>query len=280
MGGNAFKNTSSIKKENIDSTLDQLSTSLSDLNLGDLKTRTLGSVGKKPISGDIDLNIDYKNYDIELVKNSLVSTLGKDNVKYKPGTNQIFTSVPVHGTSDRVQVDFMFGDYNWQAFSYFSSTASEYKGLYRTELLKAITAYCSDFVAMENEEMVGRIGPTFFHDRGCIWRYRMRPFRKVGDRTKRTQGLKEVSMEEFEEMFPDSKNTMPATFTITSPEAFCLYFFDSKVKPEDLETYEQVRDLILADPVRYNKKKIFALYKERLTSLKQPIPDAIKNDFN
>lgn len=283
MGGNAFSNTSPIAREHIQYTLMDLGRNLKNLkncDLGDLEDLMLGSAGKTPVSGDIDLNIDVTKYDISKVDSALSDLLGRENVKYKPGTKQIFTSVPVSITGERVQVDFMFGNREWQEFSYFSSPESTYKGLYRTELLKAITAYTSDFVAMENGDMVGRIGPTFFHDRGCIWRSRLRPFRKVGDKTKRVQGFKEVTQDEFIEMFPEAKNTLPTTFSIISPTAFCFYFMGSSVKPEDVETYEQIKDLILADPVAFDKKKIFSLYEERLVSLKQPVPDEIRNDFN
>ena len=295
MGGMAFKNTTRIKKEDILPTLLVLEHSLEEEGIffEDLNSDILGSAGKKETSGDIDLNIDSTKFDIDEFASVLIYLYGEENVKYRPGTNQIFTSVDIFTdssdtdliiqpeiTSERVQVDFMFGNYSWQKFSYFSSPESSYKGLYRTELLKAVTAYMSSFVAMEGSEMVGRIGPTFFHDKGCIWRYRLRPYRKVGDTTKRIQSLKEVSQEQFTEMFPESKDVVLGEVNISSPSEFCSYFFDSTVKPEDLETYEQIRDLILSNPTKFDKKKVFSLYEERLVSLKQPIPDEIRNDFN
>lgn len=57
MGGNIFDNTSSIKKENIIPTikafLQDLKKTFPKADLSSIKT--LGSVGKKPVSGDIDL---------------------------------------------------------------------------------------------------------------------------------------------------------------------------------------------------------------------------------
>lgn len=281
MGGNAFENTSPIKREHIQYTLFDLGRDLSNLkncNLGDLTKLMLGSAGKKPISGDIDLNIDNTKYHIGKVETALRQLLGAKNVKYKPGTNQIFTSVHVPSTGERVQVDFMFGKKDWQEFSYFSSPESAYKGLYRTELLKAITAYTSDYTSFENGELIARVGPTFFHDRGCIWRNRYRPFRKVGDKTKRVLAFKEVDTDEFDKEFPDCK-ILTTPFTIDTPGTFCFYFMGDSVKPSEVETYEGIRDLVLKDPVRFDKDVLFKIYEERLLSLKQPIPDEIKNDF-
>jgi hypothetical protein len=64
-GGNIFGDTSPIKKENIDPTLNVFATELSNMFPKKVasfrKFETLGSVGKKPVSGDIDLAYDIEN---------------------------------------------------------------------------------------------------------------------------------------------------------------------------------------------------------------------------
>ena len=64
-GGNVFNDTSPIKKENIDPTLNVFITELSNIFPKKVasfrKFETLGSVGKKPVSGDIDLAYDIEN---------------------------------------------------------------------------------------------------------------------------------------------------------------------------------------------------------------------------
>ena len=64
-GGNIFGDTSPIKKENIDPTLNVFITELSNIFPKKVasfrKFETLGSVGKKPVSGDIDLAYDIEN---------------------------------------------------------------------------------------------------------------------------------------------------------------------------------------------------------------------------
>lgn len=65
-GGNVFGDTSPIKKENIDPTLNVFASELSNIfpkkTASFRKFETLGSVGKKPVSGDIDLAYDIENF--------------------------------------------------------------------------------------------------------------------------------------------------------------------------------------------------------------------------
>jgi hypothetical protein len=64
-GGNVFDNTSSIKREHIEPTLekfvDELQRIFPEKASTFVKFETLGSAGKKDISGDIDLSYDSKN---------------------------------------------------------------------------------------------------------------------------------------------------------------------------------------------------------------------------
>ena len=83
-----------------------------------------------------------------------------------------------------------------------SNDISCLKGLYRTELLKALVAFNSDWILEEDGEVIARVGPTFFHDKGCMWRYRHRPMRKDG--TARVQDFKELTRDEFKEIYPSS----------------------------------------------------------------------------
>lgn len=69
MGGNVFADkTSGIKRDHISSTLTAYFTELSKLFPKKSKIFNiehfipLGSVGKKAVSGDIDLGVDIKNY--------------------------------------------------------------------------------------------------------------------------------------------------------------------------------------------------------------------------
>ena len=62
-GGNVFGTTSSIKKENIQPTLEKFTTELKQIYPKiDFKFNTLGSVGKKDESGDIDLGMSVDQF--------------------------------------------------------------------------------------------------------------------------------------------------------------------------------------------------------------------------
>jgi hypothetical protein len=270
MGGKAFDNTSRIKLDDIEPTLKNLERHWGDyrLNGGHLKNHMLGSAGKKPESGDIDLNMDINAYDQEKVAKQLESVLGADNVKARPGNNQIFTSVPVPGTGQRVQIDFMFGDYDWQEFSYHSPKISAFKGLYRTELIKALVAFLSDWSLEENDELIARVGPTFFHDRGCVWRCRHRPMRKDGEG--RIKQFKELPWDEFKKIYPSAiPPSHDVMIKVSEVQAFLCRVFRYELSPGRLfDSFESLlpnlRCALSNDDFRLLKK----IYLERLNSLK------------
>lgn len=293
MGGKAFEGTTRrILKEEVKPTLDWLIANWSDSKIqgGNFMDHLLGSVGKNETSGDIDLNLRIELYDQGKVASDLVAILGEDNVKARPGNNQIFTAVPIMGDAENgfVQVDFMFGNYEWQKFSYYSPQvkddnhfwrivpgASQFKGLYRTELLKAVVAFNSDWVVEDGEEMIARVGPTFFHDKGCVWRYRYRPMRKDG--TARVKEFKEVSKDEFLEVFP-SAITASKDIIIDPIELKAFLFRDNYyTKRLDLDSLESVWNLCQRTYEAQEQKRLIKIYLERLNNLKAAIPAEFKH---
>lgn len=314
MGGKAFPNTESILLEEIDPTLQILSrtTKRVGMDLQYLLNNMLGSAGKKPVSGDIDINVDETLFNFDQIARLLIAAYGDENVMVRKGNNQIFTSIPIfnlvegdgaprmivvpHPEEHRVQVDFMFGNHAWQAFSYFSpapyvperpgtfkikipglsskpKVTSRYKGLFRTELIKALTAYSSDWVLEEDGEMIARVGPTFFHDRGVVWRYRYRPFKK-GSTTERIKAIKEVSKEEFMELFPSAFET---THTVMiKPKDVCKFLLPD-ASMQSFESYELLAAAIMHTHWGPETRKIHKIFLERLNSLKVDIPSEIKH---
>lgn len=286
MGGKAFHGvTQRIHKHDILDTLDWLKQNWPDhsLNCEPLENSLLGSAGKQDTSGDLDLNLDINAYDQAKVARDLTALLGEEFVKPRPGNNQIFTAIPIMGDAEkygRVQVDFMFGNFKWQEFSYFSpakavgnkwaalKTGSNFKGLYRTEFIKALTAYRSDWVLEENGEMIARVGPTFFHDKGLVWRYRHRPMRKDG--TARVKAFEELSKEEFLQIYPSAMTAM--TDVMDDPQEVVKFILESHITPEQCFSLE---NLVLWTRRIYDSEAmaiITKIYLERLNSLKVEIP--------
>jgi hypothetical protein len=297
MGGKAFEGiTRRIRLEEIEPTLNWLTSNWSGSKIqgGNYMEHLLGSAGKNPDSGDLDLNLNIELYNQEEVAKALIELLGEDHVKPRLGNNQIFTAVPIKGDPalGYVQVDFMFGDYEWQKFSYYSAKidqnvqysrcywrqqadTSALKGLYRTEFIKALVAFNSDWVLEENGEMIARVGPTFFHDKGCVWRYRYRPMRKDGKA--RVKELKEVTEEEFLKEFPSAVKARASV--VKDPKVVTEMIMGEHHHPEGLNTFEQI-----AVTTRYNYnaadwKKICDIYLERLNSLKADIPTDIFKSY-
>lgn len=140
-GGNVFKGqdgnplTQRINLADVKPTVQYLE-KLTGLPLLD---NMLGSTGKKPTSGDLDLAVDASKHTKDGLYNTLkskgiqVTDLAKsgDSVHYK---------CPINGdpANGYVQVDFMFGDPKWQQFALNASPDSEFKGVHRAILLASI----------------------------------------------------------------------------------------------------------------------------------------------
>lgn len=238
-----------------------------------LSSHLLGSGGKKDTSGDLDINVDETRVDISRLTLDLNTLLGEENVKSRPGNNQIFTSIPIQSTKGgRVQIDFMFGDTVWQEFSYWSSQTSAFKGLYRTELIKAMVAFKSDWVLEENGEMVARVGPTFFHDRGIVWRYRHRPFKKDGE--SRIKQLKELTREEFLEIYPEAKVAREGS--VRDPQVVMRLILPQSTYDVH-DSFESLWNAVIQQYEKCDRDIISKIYLERLNSLKAEVPKEIKD---
>lgn len=238
----------------------------------------LGSAGKAQTSGDIDINMDQRKFDKNIIFNTIVTALGPDNVKDRRHVNQIFTCVPIRGdaTNGYVQIDFMFGNVGWQTFSYWSpGDNSHYKGLFRTELIKAAVAFNSDWVKKENNEVVARVGPTFFHDKGLIWRYRHRPERRDGKG--RVQTYKELTENDFLLIYPDAVKA--SNTIIDTPEGVSELIFGEASALALFEKYETLSEKLRNFYGKHSYGTIMNIFEERLNSLKVDIPKDIVDEI-
>ena len=140
-GGNVFKDekgtalTKRINLADVKPTVTYLE-SLTGLPLLD---NMLGSTGKKPTSGDLDLAVDAKKHTKDEVYNKLIAK-GVDQKDLAKSGDSVHYKCPINGDSMNgyVQVDFMFGDPKWQQFALNASPESEFKGVHRAILLASI----------------------------------------------------------------------------------------------------------------------------------------------
>lgn len=155
-GGNVFKDaqgqplTQRIKQADIASTVAWLET-ITGLDLSHdrdeagIPIKWLGSTGKKPDSGDLDLAVDAT----EITKAELKGRLDAWATKHKQDPRDwtrltgeaVHFKTPIQGDPKRgyVQTDFMFmPDMEWGTFWLGGGTGSAYKGVFRNILMSSI----------------------------------------------------------------------------------------------------------------------------------------------
>lgn len=135
MGGNAFSNVKPIKKEHIQDTFESIK---KHVPIGP-DSKLLGSAGKKPVSGDLDIAVNFNSKDNQQrLMRILKDVINDYDVRKFSGNISFPWTVPA--TGDKVQVDFIFGDPNWLSFYYHSSSNSLLKGTHRNTALSALAA--------------------------------------------------------------------------------------------------------------------------------------------
>ena len=108
------------------------------------KDRWLGSTGKKPTSGDLDLAVDLNEVSKEQLARILtqfVQSQGLDPREYVVKKGEVHLCTPIGGDANRgfVQTDFMFfPNLDWGGFFYSGGEDSEYKGVNRNILMSSI----------------------------------------------------------------------------------------------------------------------------------------------
>jgi len=157
-GGKAVDNVMPINAEDTLPTLKDIDSKILTrfLKLSGKDWAALGSTGKKlpgQSSGDIDIAIDVNkiasNFKIPIeevgqkIYDTLESAYPKMDKNYMKGLGIISIAYPIKGSGGNVQVDLMLQDdidfAKWMFHSPdFTKNESQWKGLYRTELLKAI----------------------------------------------------------------------------------------------------------------------------------------------
>jgi hypothetical protein len=146
-GGNVFKDadgnplTGRINQSDVPATVQWLET-LTGLEFP--RERWLGSTGRKPTSGDMDMAVDAS----EISKEQLAAKLtqwavshGQDPKAWVKKAGEVHLRTPINGNPQNgyVQTDFMFfPNLDWGQFYYGGSEDSAYKGMNRNVLMSSI----------------------------------------------------------------------------------------------------------------------------------------------
>ena len=145
-GGHVFKTktgesrTQRINRQDIPATIDWIE-QVTGIEFP--QDRWLGSTGKKPTSGDLDLAVDLNEVSKEQLAGLLtqfVQSQGLDPRAYVSKRGEVHFKTPIGGDANRgfVQTDFMFfPNLDWGQFFYAGGTDSAYKGMNRNVLMSS-----------------------------------------------------------------------------------------------------------------------------------------------
>lgn len=260
-----------IRRSDIPATI-KYASELSGIPVKDL--HKLGSTGKTPDSGDIDLGVDVHKYDAERVHARMIDKLGPKGGVFNKGTKVGSYAVPIKGDPERglVQVDFMYTpNTDWAKFAYYSEgEGSKYKGAVRTILLMAVAAGLqepgTDHFEFDPDsgDITVRAGRTLDLNAGLRRIFQHRPRNKKGDAYLKT--MKTIPMEDFRKMFPDVP-VKDGIITIEDPEKVVKMLFGRSVTSNDVRTAEQVLELIRKKFDAAKQEEIFTKAKERASRL-------------
>ena len=159
-GGNVFKGpnkeplTQRINRQDVPATvqwIEQVTGLDFSTNKDDdgIPTRWLGSTGKAPSSGDLDLAVDLNEVSKEQlagVLSQFVQSQGLDPREWVKKGGEVHLKSPIAGDANRgfVQTDFMFfPNLDWGQFFYGGGTDSAYKGKNRNVLMSSIAKQSS-----------------------------------------------------------------------------------------------------------------------------------------
>jgi len=155
-GGNVFKDkqgnplTQRINRADVPATIKWIEgvTGVDFSKDIDTDTKTpskwLGSTGKAPTSGDLDLAVDLNQINKDALAAKLtqyIQSQGQDPREWVKKAGEVHLKTPIAGDPKKgfVQTDFMFfPNLDWGQFFYAGGTGSAYKGVYRNILMSSI----------------------------------------------------------------------------------------------------------------------------------------------
>lgn len=240
MGGNAFANVGKIHQSEVNETVAEVMTKLKIK-----KYRILGSTGKKPFSGDIDIAVDDSLISsvnsegrTELVT-KLSRVVGMDNIRIYGNCHSI--QYPIIGyrsdintgetvkRTGLVQIDFIPGDLDWLEFFYFWDSGSKLKGTHRNIAISTLATHVGVKVYDETLDESGRFSN--------FSRYKWSP--KNG-----LQYVNRVTPRDRNGNFRKTQRESILSDGITDPDRIAEILFSGKLGKEYLNSAETVIDAI------------------------------------
>ena len=146
-GGNVFKDkqgnplTQRINQADVPATIKYIE---NVLGIDFPPERWLGSTGRKPTSGDLDLGVDLNEISKDQLATALqqiVTSQGLDPREWVVKKGEVHFKTPISGDPDKgyVQTDFMFfPNLDWGTFYYGGAEGSAFKGMNRNVLMSSM----------------------------------------------------------------------------------------------------------------------------------------------
>ena len=146
-GGNVFKDkqgqplTQRINQADVPATIAYIE---NILGIKFPPERWLGSTGRKPTSGDLDLAVDLNEIDKDQLAGALQKIVTSQNLdprEWVVKKGEVHFKTPIAGDPNKgyVQTDFMFfPDLDWGTFYYGGADGSAYKGMHRNVLMSSM----------------------------------------------------------------------------------------------------------------------------------------------
>ncbi len=243
----------------------------------------LGSAGKKPRSGDLDIAIDARRFnqaEYSKIIGRLKVKLGAENHIYRPGFRTNSFSVPISGNTcnGRVQVDIKYDNADFLQFSHYSAEGerSKYKGAVRTFLLTSLATSLhtpgEDVELRRDGKIVVDVRWGLDVNSGLKRLFRMRRERKDGKGWKTS--LESVSAKEIQATYPDLQFDGRAR-SITDPDKIAKHLFGKGVTAKDLETAEDVIKLIASRHAQILDSGFVARVSRHLSAMGLAVPNEL-----
>lgn len=244
-----------VKKEDVEPTIRYISLAA---NIPYDEIFLIGAAGKADTSGDIDVAVNQKKHIPFKIHDRLIRHLGDEYGVFDKDTNVGSYAVPVRGTDDdRIQIDILFTDnIEWAQFAYFSAgDKSKYKGAVRSVLLSAVAASLDetgvDAFQYDGDNLIVRVGRSIEMNTGMKRIFQMRRHNKYGEGY--VKGLKNATPEDIKKFHP--KLEFDGTdLVISDPSEVVKVLFGPETRPSNVDSVEEVLDLIKRFPAKKQKK--------------------------
>ena len=176
-GGNVFKDkqgqplTQRINQADVPATIAYIE---NILGIEFPPERWLGSTGRKPTSGDLDLAVDLSEVNKDQLASALqqiVTSQGLEPREWVKKAGEVHFRTPIAGDPNKgyVQTDFMFfPNLDWGTFYYGGAEGSNYKGMNRNVLMSSLAKVqglkvgANGMISRETNELVkGGLDPNY-----------------------------------------------------------------------------------------------------------------------